>query len=174
MLSNKKTQVKVIKKGIKYICESEKIDRAREKLEVIINSDTFKEKVRNYISYGKKQFIQNNGFSNEEVLQRLLEGSEILNKRIDYLWEVHLTIIKRPWYKRFSSVNGFTYPNTLEIKIYRDSFNSMSDAFLAAFMAHEQCHNLGFEHDFRRTARRPFSVPYAVGGIISKLIREVY
>lgn len=165
-IRNTKTEIRILKKGIKCFTEHNKIDFARGILEGRINSDEFKRAVKNHEYLGKKTFIQNNGLTNDEILTRLLEGSEILNKKIDFVWNIQLTIIDRPWYKRYSTVNGFTYPNTLEIKIYRDSFNQMSIEYLAGFIGHEQCHNLGFEHDFRATMRRPFSVPYAVGGII--------
>ena len=168
----KKTKVSISKKGVRYFHESEKIDRAAEKLERVINSHAFKKAIKQHEFFGKRGFVQSNGFSNEEILERLLEGSEILGSKVDFEWNIHLKIIDRPWYKKWSKAQGFTYPNTLEISIYRDSFHSMSDVLLAAFIAHEQCHNLGFEHDFRATMRRKYSVPYAVGSIVASVYQR--
>ena len=60
------------------------------------------------------------------------------------------------------NVVGYTSQGTPEITMNRSFFDGYTPAEIAGNMAHEWMHKLGFEHDFRATARRPDSVPYAV------------
>jgi hypothetical protein len=38
-------------------------------------------------------------------------------------------------------------------------------------LVHEMAHAKGFEHDYGRTARRPYSIPYACGDIAENILR---
>ena len=49
-------------------------------------------------------------------------------------------------------------------------FTTNSLGKVAGNIVHEWTHKLGFEHDFNSTARRNYSVPYAVGNIIQELV----
>ena len=44
--------------------------------------------------------------------------------------------------------------------------------FIAGNIAHESMHKIGYEHDFDATAIRPYSVPYGIGDIVTRLLSE--
>lgn len=71
---------------------------------------------------------------------------------------------KKPWYKRFTSVMGWSTGNA--IYTYTDIFDGMSIIGLAAHLAHESMHDLGFTHSVGYSHERDFSVPYMVGSWI--------
>ena len=113
------------------------------------------------------------GLSNEDMLLRLRRETPF-----------EYAIVPRPWYKRYSSVVGWTdfiksYVVPLAkkqsipyVSTYSDSFNSMSDAELTAHLVHEvACHGNGFSHSFKYNDERNQSVPYAVGSFVESFMK---
>jgi len=72
--------------------------------------------------------------------------------------EIHLIT----YYKRWSKVHGYTYPNVNKIWLNRKYHAGASLCSEASNLAHELSHKLGYTHDFKATQRRPFSVPYSI------------
>lgn len=142
---------------------------AIEMVRVIVNSDEFKEMVIGYMNeYGERSYTRNEGMSNEEVYEFLMEGREVLDQ--DTPGEMNLYIKRyRPWWP-WSKVIGYTkigkskymYVNWRKYK-YFDSVE------MAGNIVHEWIHLMGFRHD---SARDHDSVPYAVGYIIGKLANK--
>lgn len=150
--------------------EKAKLFKATEFLEVIVNSSEFKEKFINHTYNGKKTFVQNEGLSNEQIFEKIMAGAEVLLPEVDNEIDVDITIYNAGFTGR--NVVGFTYPNVVKTWINRKFFSFYSDEEVAANIFHEWLHKLGFGHDYNRTARRNFSVPYA-GGNIVKLVGKI-
>lgn len=142
-----------------------KLQDAIERMLIVINSEDFKQKVLNHEYQGVKTFVDNKGLSNEEVYQVLLDGAETLNGVVDHEMDLDLTL----YYANNSTV-GYTYPNTNRVWTNDKFFTTNSLGKVAGNIVHEWTHKLGFEHDFNSTARRNYSVPYAVGNIIQELV----
>jgi hypothetical protein len=80
-------------------------------------------------------------------------------------------IVKRPWYKRFSSVLGFTLGKT--ISTYIPIFEKMDGSERVGHLAHELCHTIGFNHSFSASVTRENSLPYQVGYTIEGIARTL-
>ena len=72
--------------------------------------------------------------------------------------EVHLIA----YYKRFSKVHGYTYPDVNKIWLNRKYHSSASLCSEASNLGHELSHKLGYGHNYKATQSRPFSVPYTI------------
>ena len=62
-------------------------------------------------------------------------------------------------------------PDTMRIWIHKKFFrrSSWTPVDVAANMAHEWVHKIGFGHDYYYTEDRPYSVPYAIGNIVAEV-----
>jgi len=150
-----------------------KIIKAEAILEHIINSDEFKQKVLAFTWRGKKQFNSNNGQTNQEIYDHLLTGEEVLMPNSSGVMDFDLSLYrsKNPW----SKVKGYTTGNSMRIYMNKKFFrkSSWTPVDVAANMAHEWVHKMGYGHDYRHNADRPFTVPYAVGHILSEVAQEL-
>ena len=147
------------------LTERQKLMRVVSHLEKVINTETFSSLVITHKTKGELRFEDNNGDTNEIVLKKLLDGSEILNNDIDSTWDLSLNLafILNP------SVLAYTTMNKPDIYISRRYFISSQDATLAGTICHEYSHKLGYSHTKKATPTRPLSVPYAVGSICESL-----
>lgn len=145
--------------------DMDKVQRALELIQKIVRTREFKNRVLNHSYNGVKQFADNNGLTNAQIYQKLLEGSEELLPGVDNQMDLELEL-----YANYStSTVGYTYANTLKIWMNRKFFDQYEIAEVARNIFHEWTHKLGFGHDSRATAKRPYSVPYGVGSIIEDL-----
>lgn len=144
--------------------QEDKVLDAAELIRKVVASDEFKNKVVNYNYNGKKQFADNGGLSNAQIYQRILEGSEKLrpgkNNAMDITVETYYTS---------ANVIGYTLPSANKIWMNTKYLNNFTPVQVSSNMVHEWLHKLGFTHDFQSTAKRPYSVPYAVGYIVKAL-----
>lgn len=145
--------------------QEDKMYSALERLEIILNSKEFRDRVINHTYNGKKTFVDNKGLSNEEIYDVIMEGAEVLNSVVDSELDIDITL-----YFSNNSVVGYTYPNSERIWVNNKFFSQNSYGKVAGNVAHEWTHKIGFGHDFNRTSSRQYSVPYAVGGIVSDLV----
>ncbi len=152
--------------------EKDKMYQAAEVLERVMNSDEFRQAVVNFTYEGKKQFVNNKGLTNEQIYETIRRGSEVLIGKDDETMDYDLTLYTPPFWKK-RTVVGYTYSNTLRIWVNRYYFTDFTLAEVAANLAHEWCHKIGFEHDFQRTASRPNSVPYAVGRLVGQIAAKM-
>ena len=141
---------------------------AVERIKIVINSIDFKERVVGHTYNGKRTFVDNNGLTNEEVYQKIMEGAEELVPEIDEEMDVDVTM----YYKRTSTV-GYTYPDTTKTWVNSRFFNGYTPGQVAANVTHEWTHKIGFGHAFRSNPSRPYSVPYAIGSIIEELVESM-
>lgn len=130
----------------------------------VVASSQFKNKILNYKVNGKKTFVDNNGLSNAQIYQKILEGAEKLmpskNNKMDITVETYYVD---------ANVIGYTLPSINKIYMNTKYLNKFTPVQVASNMVHEWLHKLGFGHDFEATATRPYSVPYAVGYIVKTL-----
>lgn len=157
------------KKFSKYSKVKEKMIRAADYIEEVVNSEEFKTFIYNHEFQGMKHFADC-PMTNTEVYQRLMSGVETLQPEVDYEWDIKVI----PYWSK-KRVIGYTYPSRKEIwanmRYYKIS--SWSEADCAANMAHEWTHKSGFKHSFRRSWKWPFTVPYAVGSYVKKQVNVV-
>jgi hypothetical protein len=145
-----------------------KMNEALEKVKIVINSTEFKNRILAHTYKGEVTFVQNDNLTNEEIYEKIMIGAESLNLEEDQEMDIDVTM----YYKNNSTV-GYTYPNTPKTWVNSKFFNKYSHSKVAKNVVHEWTHKLGFGHDYKRTSRRPYSVPYAVGSIIEDLIDEL-
>jgi len=148
----------------------EKLLQAKQLVEMIINSAAFKERVLNFTYQGEKTFVQNNGMTNQQIYDYLMSGAEMYPAQtsVDHQMNYDLVLYKPKWYQS-KKVLGYTSQDTNIIHINKNFYNKADINEIAMNMVHEWIHKMGFDHDFKSTARRPFSVPYGVGYIVRDL-----
>lgn len=71
------------------------------------------------------------------------------------------------YYKNNGTV-GYTYSNTNNIWMNKKFHNRMKDCERAGNIGHELSHKRGYGHDYKRTANRPYSVPYTINRAVEK------
>jgi hypothetical protein len=122
----------------------------------------------------KTEFTDTRWLTDKDVTS-LLNASQIWNilssgaeegTNADNEWDLRLDLYKPKW--PWSSAIGYTEAGTIHTTI--KFFGSAEIEDIAAHWAHEWCHTAGFIHDFRDTARRGKSVPYAVGDIVARIL----
>lgn len=148
--------------------QEQKILRALDIIRQVIMMPEFRDQILKHRFQGKRGFQYDQGLSNHQIYQRILEGAERLqpfkNNRMDLLLEFYTDYD--------SNVIGYTLPSTMKVWINNKYFETNSDAQVAANLIHEWLHKLGFHHDRERTVERRSSVPYAVGRIVRELGEE--
>ena len=143
----------------------DKVEAALEFIQKIVRTSTFRDRVLNHTYNGKKQFVDNNGLTNEQIYQKLLEGAETLLPSIDSQMDLDLEL-----YTNYStSTVGYTYANTIRIWMNRKYFDAYDAEEVARNVFHEWTHKLGFTHSSSATSSRPYSVPYALGSIMEDM-----
>lgn len=69
-------------------------------------------------------------------------------------------------YYNDNNVVGYTTPSITYFNVNTKFFKNYSINEVAGNLFHEWLHKVGYGHDAEATARRPYSVPYAVGYMI--------
>lgn len=153
----------------------DKLMQARQLVEMIINSVAFKMRVLNFSYNGSKTFVQNNGMSNQQVYDFLMAGAEQYPEKTqpDHEMDYDLVLYQPKWYQS-KNVLGYTSRDTNVIHINKKFFNDAEVHQIAMNLVHEWTHKMGFDHDYKRTSRRPYSVPYGVGYIIRDLGNKMF
>jgi hypothetical protein len=144
-----------------------KVMTAIEIIKKVIRSQEFKSRVLNYTYGAKKMYVDNDGLTNEEIYQKLLDGSEDLVPGIDHQMDLELEL----YYSSRSTV-GYTYPDGLRIWMNTKFFDSYTPAEVAGNVFHEWTHKLGFSHASSYSVSRDSSVPYALGYLIEELGKQ--
>lgn len=145
--------------------DEKKMKDALDRLEIVINSAEFRERIINHIWRGEQTFNDNDDLTNEEIYQKLMTGREDLLPEEDQELDLDMTL-----YYRNNSTVGYTYPDTIRIWVNDKFFSNYSLGQVAANAVHEWTHKVGFTHDFRNNPDRPFSVPYAIGSIVREMV----
>jgi hypothetical protein len=142
-----------------------KLESALRLLEEVVNSEEFKERVINFKNKkGLRAFASNLGLSNEDIYARFMEGRETLQQDTPNEMNFFLKLYNNPW----SRVIGYTSASTNLININWKYFKGNSMNNVAANLAHEWVHKIGFGH---KSASEHDSAPYAIGYIVGELVK---
>jgi hypothetical protein len=145
-----------------------KMENALKLLGEIINSNDFKQRILNHTYLGKKSFKENNNFSNQEIYDSILNGSEE-----QFVGNNNTLDLRINLYYSSRNVVGYTYSNKLDIYVNNKYFSKYELSSVAANVMHEWLHKLGYIHAHYYSNSRNYSVPYAIGDIVRELGQEI-
>lgn len=138
-----------------------KYDKAVALVKKVVATEAFRTAVLNHTYGGEKTFVQNNGLTNAQVYQSILDAAEKLTPSKNNTLDVGVKL-----YYENNSVVGYTSTGITYINVNTKFFDTYAINSVAANLFHEWLHKVGYGHDASATARRPYSVPYAIGSII--------
>lgn len=141
--------------------ELARLGQAKANLEIICNSELFRQEMLRADFSGETSKWKNK--TNEEIYNHFMSGAEVLSPEIDFEADIDLTVFNP---KPFQGTVGYTYADTVRQWINRKFFWGLKIWGVQGNIAHEWGHKLGFGHDYKSTARRPFSVCYRLNSII--------
>lgn len=141
-----------------------KFDKAIEMIKELVASDEFKSMVLNHTYNGKKTYVDNGGYTNAQIYQKILDGAETLKPTKNNTMDMEVEL----YYANNTTV-GYTYANSKRVWVNRKYFDTNSVSSVAANLVHEWLHKLGFTHSVSYNAARDYSVPYAIGRIVRTL-----
>lgn len=145
--------------------QEEKVRNAVTIIKRVIASEEFKQRILNYSHNGKKGFVDNGGFSNEEIYQKILDGAEQMGSQTkNNTMDVELEL-----YHQKTNTIGYTYPNVVRIWMNKKYFNKYTPLKVADNLMHEWMHKLGFTHATSWSSSRDHTVPYAIGYLVEEL-----
>lgn len=127
----------------------------------VVATEAFRTAVLNHTYGGAKTYVQNNGLTNAQIYQHILEAAERLTPAKNNTLDVGVKL-----YYENSSVVGWTSGSITHINVNTKFFDTYAVNSVAANLFHEWLHKMGYGHDSSATARRPYSVPYAIGYMI--------
>lgn len=144
----------------------QKMEDAFVALEKVVNSEEFKVRVINFKNTkGQRAFASNKGLSNEAIYALFMDGRETLQPNTPGEMNFYLKL----YYKRFSKVIGWTNGNINTININWKYFKTNKVNSVAANLAHEWTHKIGFDHT---SAAEHDSAPYAIGYIVGEMAQR--
>ena len=146
-----------------------KILAAAELIKEVIASPEFKKKVLNHKVNGKRTFVDNGGYSNAEIYQKILDGSEKLTPGNNNTMDLEIEL----YTDNSSNTVGYTYPSTIRVWMNSKYFNQNTPALVTTNMVHEWLHKLGFKHSAKATTTRKYSVPYAIGYMVRDMAKAL-
>lgn len=149
--------------------EEKKVYEAVELIKKVVASSEFKERILNHTYQGKKIFVDNNGLTNEQIYQLIVEGAETMNPTKNGRMDVELEL-----YEQSGRTIGYTYPHTPRIWINTKFFKRYNPVQVADNLFHEWLHKLGFDHSQKYSNSRNYSVPYAIGYLVEELAAKYY
>jgi hypothetical protein len=116
-------------------------------VESVMDSECF------YDALTNRSMTQTNGLTREAVVKKL--RNKALNLTLSYYYEDSSTV----------GYMDYRYP---VIHANRKFYDKYSLCTKAGNIGHESSHFMDFTHDFLKTPRRPYSVPYSVNYAFSK------
>lgn len=142
---------------------AEKLNKAFDVVEQVVNSQEFKNRVINFKNAaGKRSFASNNNLTNEQIYVNFMEGKEKLQPDTAGEMNYYVTL----YYKRWSKVVGWTNGSINTINVNWKFFQNYKPNDVAGNLAHEWLHKIGYDH---KSAAEHDSAPYAIGYIVREL-----
>ncbi|HXH73754.1 MAG TPA: hypothetical protein VNJ08_02245 [Bacteriovoracaceae bacterium] len=149
--------------------QEEKVLKAADLIKRVVVSEEFKNAILNHTYRGEKTFAENNGLTNEQIYQKILEGSEDLRPGADNKMDMDLEV-----YFEDTITVGYTRPSVFKVWMNSKYLNKNGPAEVTTNMMHEWLHKLGFKHDLKHSDRRMNTVPYAIGYLMERLAKKMY
>lgn len=149
--------------------QKQKLLTAVELIKKVIMSEDFKKRVLVHKYNGNETFLDNMGLTNEEIYNKVMEASEVLNPGINRTMNVDIEL-----YFEEANTIGHTYPNVNRIWMNKKYFDKFSPHQIADNLFHEWVHKLGFDHEVVYSPHRKYSVPYALGYLVKELALKHY
>ncbi|WP_408097135.1 hypothetical protein ACJVC5_19050 [Peredibacter sp. HCB2-198] len=146
----------------------EKVNEAIDLLRRIFASQEFRRRILNHRFKGRKAFANNRGMSNQQIYNAILAGVERLKPTRNNAMDLELEL----YTDHDSKVMGYTLPRSRRVWMNTKFFNRHTPANVASNLTHEWLHKLGFDHDYKATWKRKYSVPYGIGYIVRDLARR--
>jgi len=144
--------------------EERKIQDAERKIKDVIASEEFRNAVLNHTYNGRKTFVDNNGLTNLQIYNKILEASEGYKKTKNNTMDMGV----KAYYEN-SNVVGYTTLSSSYININRKIWNGYTSTNATRNLTHEWLHKLGFHHAQNYSKSRDYSVPYGIGSIMEKI-----
>lgn len=144
-----------------------KILEAGKLVEECLNTRLFEGFVKGHKVNGQLGFHYTTD-SNDTVFNKLISGAETLDNEVDNEADIYVELS----YKFTWSTIGYTYPTTKWQWIYNRYFKGASIPAIAGNLAHEWCHKMGYDHEYKWTELREFSVPYSVGYFVEDYAKK--
>lgn len=144
--------------------QASKYNQAIAIVKKVVATEAFRSKVLSFTYGGSKQFANNNGLTNAQIYQSILDAAERLKPAKNNTMDLGVKL-----YYANNTVVGYTSPSITYINVNTKFFNNYSANQVAGNLFHEWLHKIGYDHDSAATARRPYSVPYAIGYIVRDL-----
>lgn len=141
--------------------DEDKYNRAVALVKKVVATEAFRTAVLNHTYGGVKTFVQNNGLTNAQIYQSILDAAEKLTPAKNNTLDVGVKL-----YYEASTVVGYTSGSISYINVNTKFFDTYAINSVASNLFHEWLHKVGYGHDSAATARRPYSVPYAIGYIV--------
>lgn len=148
--------------------ERQKLDKATQLMGNVLNSKEFRDAVLSADFAGKPGFASE-ARSPQEVYATIRAAKENYTAAADGEVDLNVNLENFSWFQR--NTVGYTTESSDTLTTNRKFFSGFEPNELAGHLAHEWLHKLGFEHDFKATARRPDSVPYELGDLVERLAR---
>lgn len=153
----------LIVQGLNNPSRKAKFLAAIKAIETVVNDPETKEW---FLKQDFKQKGELSHLSNEELFQKCMR-----------VVQFNYSVINRSWWKRWSSVIGYTLDNFKtkgpDIFTYKDSYDGFSVSGLSGHLLHEISHLLGFSHTYEWTKDRDYSIPYAFGNYVESRVYEL-
>ena len=148
--------------------ERPKLEKATTLMGDVLNSKEFRDAVLSADFAGKPGFASETR-SPQEVYAVIRAAKENYTDAADGEVDLNVNLENMSWFQR--NVVGYTTESSDTLTTNRRFFSGFEPHEMAGHLAHEWLHKLGFEHDFKSTARRPDSVPYELGDLVERLAR---
>ena len=142
------------------VTQEEKYNQAVALVKKVVGTEKFRNMVLSHTYDGVKQF-SSTSMTNVQVYQSVLDAAEKLTPAKNNTMDVGVKL-----YYENNSVVGWTNGSITYFNVNTKFFNQYDIHQVAGNLFHEWLHKLGYGHDSSATARRPYSVPYAVGYMI--------
>jgi hypothetical protein len=141
-----------------------KFDKAIEMIKAVVATEEFRSRVLNHTYNGKKTYVDNGGYTNAQIYQMILDGAEKLQSSKNNTMDMEVEL-----YYAATTTVGYTYSNSKRIWVNTKYFETNAVGGVASNLFHEWLHKLGFGHAVSYSTSRDYSVPYAIGRIVSSI-----
>lgn len=137
------------------------VQKAAEIIRMVVGSQEFKDRILNHTVNGVKKFLNNNGLTNEEIYQKILEAAEEGNLTKDNVMELTLELIPETSKSRIFRI----FAGIKKIFYYLNLFQNTTPAGIAQNLFQQWLGKIGFN--------APEGTSQSVQEAVAKIIGEL-